>query len=80
MPFLIEWVLVTEGGEKRLTDQENMFQISFDGYRLFPVNQMIDVKRHADSEQIGRAEIVELTLKNNKTICEYRLLSLHNVN
>ncbi|MDC3412977.1 DUF2584 domain-containing protein [Aquibacillus sp. 3ASR75-11] len=80
MPFLIEWVLVTKGKEKRLTDQENMFQITLEGYRIFPIHQTIDIKRYNNSDQIGRGEILELTLKNNQTICKYRLVSLHSVN
>ncbi|SDJ68594.1 DUF2584 family protein [Sediminibacillus albus] len=80
MPMSIEWKLLTHGKEKRLENKENMFEIEFEGYKLFPLNQVIEIKRHHDSDQIGNGKIVELTWKNESTRCTYQLLSLYNVN
>lgn len=80
MPLSVEWVLITDGKEERNVNQENMFTIAFEGYKLFPVNQTIEIKRHNNSDQIGSGKIVELILKDNRTICTYQLVSLFNVN
>lgn len=80
MPLMIEWKLITHGKEKRIPDHENQFEIEFDEYILFPINQEIDIKRHHDSDQIGRGKVIELTWKENHTYCHYKLTSLHNVN
>ncbi|MDC3415315.1 DUF2584 family protein [Aquibacillus salsiterrae] len=80
MPLSIEWRLVTQGKEKRLENTNNMFELSFEGYTFFPINQLIEITRHPSSDQIGSGKIVELTWKDNKTICKYQLLSLFNVN
>ncbi|MCP3025917.1 DUF2584 family protein [Halobacillus sp. A5] len=79
-PLSMEWTLITEGKEKRVHSNDNLFEITFDGYKLFPMNEIIEIKRHIKSDQIGSGEIEELILKNNTTICKYRLISLHSVN
>ncbi|WP_407272788.1 DUF2584 family protein [Radiobacillus sp. PE A8.2] len=80
MPIMVEWVLVTNGKEMRLANEVNMFEIQLDYYRLFPINQVIEIKRHQDSQQIGNGKIVELAWKNNCTHCKFQLISLFNVN
>ena len=80
MPLSVEWKLITSGREHRLAHEENMFQIQFDGYRLFPINQVIDIQRYPDSEQIGSGKVVELTWRSETTYCKYKLLSLQNMN
>lgn len=80
MPLTLEWRLVTEGQEKRVTDKENHFSIILEGYRLYPIQEQIEITRHEHSDQIGSGKIVELTWRDNQTICIYQLLSLHSVN
>ncbi|GGM23319.1 hypothetical protein GCM10011351_06400 [Paraliobacillus quinghaiensis] len=80
MPLTIEWKLVTEGTEKRVVDQDNHFYVKLEGYKLFPMHERIEIRRHQESDQIGFGEIVELTWKDNQTICTYQLLSLYSVN
>lgn len=80
MPLEINWKLVTQGKETRIANQENMFEITLDGYKLFPIDDTIEIRRHRDSDQIGSGKIIELTWRNNKTICKYQLISLYNVN
>ncbi|GGF09865.1 hypothetical protein GCM10010954_05440 [Halobacillus andaensis] len=79
-PLSMEWTLITEGKEKRVQPNDNLFEITFDGYKLFPMNERIEIKRHIRSDQIGSGEIEELILRKNTTICKYRLISLHSVN
>ncbi|WP_253288918.1 DUF2584 domain-containing protein [Amphibacillus sp. MSJ-3] len=80
MPLTLEWILVTEGKEERISDQPNSFTITLNGYRLFPVEQMIEIKRHKETDQIGFGKITKLTWSNNQTVCYYRLISLNSVN
>lgn len=79
-PINFETILRTEGKEKRIDSKENIFQLKLQGYHLFPLHQPIDIKRVKDTEEIGRAIIVELTLKEEQTICTYQLVSLSSVN
>ncbi|WP_226034749.1 DUF2584 family protein [Aquibacillus saliphilus] len=80
MPLLIEWKLITHGNEKRLAEKENMFEITFEGYKLFPINDVIEIRRQHNSDQVGNGRIIEITWKDGSTICKYQLLSLYNVN
>lgn len=80
MPLVIEWKLLTHGKEKRVPDHENQFEIQFNQYKLLPINQEIEIKRHHDSDQIGKGKVIELTWKDEHTYCRYKLTSLHNVN
>ncbi|MCP3030757.1 DUF2584 domain-containing protein [Halobacillus sp. A1] len=79
-PLSMEWTLITGGKEKRVNPDENLFEITFEGYKLFPMNETIEIKRNIRADQIGSGEIKELLLKDNTTICKYRLISLHSVN
>lgn len=80
VPFSIEWKLVTGGNEQRVEDKENFFSIVLDGYQLFPMEEQIEIQRNQSSDLIGFGKVVELTWKNNETICTYQLVSLHSVN
>ncbi|WP_440895683.1 DUF2584 family protein [Amphibacillus sp. Q70] len=80
MPLTLEWALVTEGKEERISNQPNCFKMTMDGYRLFPIEQMIEIKRHKKADQIGFGEIYQLTWSDKQTVCLYRLISLHSVN
>ncbi|WP_017472149.1 DUF2584 family protein [Amphibacillus jilinensis] len=80
MPLTLEWTLVTEGQEERVEDQNNLFKMSIDGYRLYPIQDQIEIRRHKDSDQIGFGRIIELTWRDNRTFCIYQLDSLYSVN
>ncbi len=80
MPLSLENHILTYGKEVRRNELENLFEIHFEGYRLFPMNQTIEIKRDRDAMQIGQGKVVELMWKNGKTICKYKLHSLFNVN
>ncbi|MRG88322.1 DUF2584 family protein [Salinibacillus xinjiangensis] len=80
VPLSIEWRIITEGQEKRINAKENIFQITFPGYKMFPIDAPIDIMRHEDSDQIGTAIVNKITFSNNQTICIYQLVSLYSVN
>jgi hypothetical protein len=80
LPLSFEWRIITEDKERRINIEENLFEIEFSGYKIFPINEPIEIIRYADSEQIGTAVINKITFENNKTICSYQLISLYSVN
>lgn len=80
MPLTMEWKLITEGLEKRVEEKENHFSITLPGYRLYPIQDPIEIRRHVESDQIGYGKVVELTWRDDETICTYQLLSLYSVN
>lgn len=80
MPITIEMSLVTEGKEIRLPDQPNCFKLIVEGYRLFFIDQVIEIKRQRNQDHIGFGKIIELRWKDNQTTCHYRLTSLQSVN
>lgn len=80
MPLTLEWNIITEGEEKRFGEKENVFELNLPGYRLFPVDQLLDIMRHEDSDQIGSAKVIELTWADNTTRIKYILVSLYSVN
>lgn len=80
MPLNLEWAIITNEMEERLGEKENVFQLQLEGYRLFPMDQEIDIKRHEDSEHIGTAFISELKWSDQQTTIIYQLTSLYSVN
>lgn len=80
MPVTFEWTLVTEGKQERIPNQPNCFKLTLDGYHLFPIDQIIEIKREHNKDHIGFGEIFEFTWSNQQTTCLYRLTSLQSVN
>ncbi|QHS22524.1 DUF2584 family protein [Virgibacillus sp. MSP4-1] len=80
VPLTIEWKLVTNEEERRMNVKENIFEITFSGYKLFPIDVPIDIMRHEDSDQIGSAIVKKITFEKNQTVCQYQLVSLYSVN
>ncbi|ARI77318.1 DUF2584 family protein [Halobacillus mangrovi] len=79
-PFTMEWLIITEGREKRVNEGDNLFEIAYEGYKLFPINEPLEIRKHFSSKVIGSCVIEELILKNQATHCKYRLISLNSVN
>lgn len=80
MPLSLEWAIITNGNEQRIGEKDNVFHLQLSGYRLFPMDQEIDIMRHEDSEHIGTAIITETKWSNQYTSITYQLTSLYSVN
>ncbi len=80
MPLSLATKIITLGEEKRVQEKENVFELYLDEYCLFPVDELLEISRTAESEQTGTAKIVEMTWANGQTRLIYQLISLYSVN
>lgn len=48
MPFELNTLIVTKGREKRV--EENLFLLEKEGYRLYPIDIPIDVRKTLESD------------------------------
>lgn len=78
MPLELNTLIVTKGREQRL--DENNFSLLKEGYRLYPIDIPLEVRRTLDSETNGTALIKKVEWENNLTKITYKLVSLHSTN
>jgi len=78
MPFELNTMIVTKGNEKRIG--ENTFQLVKNGYRLYPIDIPLEVRRTIESDIIGTGIIKKIDWSNNKTMLTYNLISLNSTN
>ncbi|MBT2697668.1 DUF2584 domain-containing protein [Neobacillus sp. C211] len=78
MPLELNTMIVTKGREKRV--EENVFLLEKEGYRLYPIEIPIDVRKTIDSDSSGTALIKKVELQNNSTTITYQLISLNSTN
>ncbi|PLR84433.1 DUF2584 domain-containing protein [Bacillus canaveralius] len=78
MPFELNTMIVTKGREKRLKD--NYFTLEKQGYRLYPIDIPIDVRKTIESESSGTAVISKVEWSSEKTMLTYQLVSLNSTN
>ncbi|RLQ97859.1 DUF2584 domain-containing protein [Falsibacillus albus] len=78
MPLELNTMIVTKGLERRLED--NLFTLVKEGYRLYPMDIPIEVKRSKDGEGTGIAVIQQIKWEDNQTILSYQLISLYSTN
>ncbi|WP_077214313.1 DUF2584 domain-containing protein [Bacillus dakarensis] len=78
MPLELNTMIVTKGREER--KEENLFTLTKEGYRLYPLDIPIEVKRTIDGELSGNALIKKVQWENNTTQITYQLISLHTSN
>lgn len=78
MPLELNTMIVTKGKDKRI--EENLFVLEKDGYRLYPVDIPIDVKKEMKGDLKGKAMIKKVEWENNKTTITYQLISLNTIN
>jgi len=78
MPLELNTMIVTKGNENRLGD--NLFILEKTGYRLYPIDIPIEVKRAMDSESSGTAIIQKVEWEKGKTTIFYQLISLNSTN
>ncbi|MDF9759244.1 MULTISPECIES: DUF2584 domain-containing protein [Peribacillus] len=78
MPMELNTMIVTKGNETR--EEENIFRLSKEGYRLYPIDIPIDVRKTIQSDSSGTAVIQKVEWTSGKTIITYQLLSLNSTN
>ncbi|MEH7013653.1 DUF2584 domain-containing protein [Neobacillus niacini] len=78
MPFELNTMIVTKGREKRV--EENLFQLEKEGYRLYPIDIPIDVRKTIESDTSGTAVIKKVEWQNSSTSITYQLISLNSTN
>lgn len=78
MPMELNTMIVTKGKAVRLED--NLFTLKKEGYRLYPIDIPIDIRRTLDSESNGIAIIKKVEWEENDTTIIYQLVSLNSTN
>ncbi|MBM7660453.1 hypothetical protein JOC85_001225 [Bacillus mesophilus] len=78
MPLELNTMIVTKGLEVRI--QDNLFTLKKEGYRLYPLDIPLEVRKTKDADPTGTAKIKRLELENNITTITYELLSLNSTN
>lgn len=78
MPLELNTLIVTKGREKRV--EENLFLLEKQGYRLYPIEIPIDIRKTLDSDSNGTALIKKVEWQNNSTTLTYQLISLNSTN
>lgn len=78
MPLELNTMIVTKGKEERIAN--NDFKLTKKGYRLYPLEIPLEVRKTIEGELIGTGVIKKVVLENNKTKITYELISLTSVN
>jgi len=78
MPLELNTMIVTKGREQRV--EENVFLLEKEGYRLYPIEIPIDVRKTIDSDSSGTALIKKVEWQSNSTTITYQLISLNSTN
>jgi hypothetical protein len=78
MPLEVCTMIVTKGKEKRVDG--NTFILEKDGYRLYPIDIPLEVRRTKQSETSGKAIVKKIELTNEKTYVTYELIALNSTN
>jgi hypothetical protein len=78
MPLELNTMIVTKGRETRV--EENLFILEKDGYRLYPIEIPIEVRKTMDSDANGIALIKKVEWQNSRTTLTYQLISLNSTN
>lgn len=78
MPLELNTMIVTKGKEERM--ENNDFELMKKGYRLYPLEIPVEVRKTIEGELIGTGIIKKVVWENNKTRITYELISLTSVN
>jgi len=78
MPLELNTMIVTKGREKRV--EENLFLLEKEGYRLYPIDIPIDVRKTIESDTSGIAVIKKVEWYSRTTFITYQLISLNTTN
>ncbi len=78
MPVEFNTMIVTKGKEVRI--DENTFELIKEGYRIYPIDIPVEVRKTITSEVNGQAIVQKLEWSNTRTILTYRLINLNSTN
>ncbi|MFY4777260.1 DUF2584 domain-containing protein [Metabacillus sp. RGM 3146] len=78
MPLELNTMIVTKGNEVRL--DENIFSLKKAGYRLYPLDLPLEVRKTIEGELIGKALIKKVELEEEGTTLTYQLIELNSTN
>ena len=78
MPLELNTMVVTKSREKRV--EENLFLLEKEGYRLYPIDIPIEIRKTIDSDSNGTAIIKRVEWEKGRTIITYQLVSLNSTN
>ena len=78
MPMELNTLIVTKANEKRVDN--NLFVLKKEGYRLYPIDIPIDLRKTLDGESRGTALIKKVEWEKNFTTITYELISLNSSN
>ncbi len=78
MPLELNTMIVTKGREKRV--EENLFVLEKEGYRLYPIEIPIEVRKTIDSDTSGTGIIKKVEWQHSTTTITYELVSLNSTN
>jgi hypothetical protein len=78
MPLELNTMIVTKGREKRLG--ENLFLLEKKGYRLYPIDIPLDVRKEIEGDSHGTGIIKKVEWQNQATFLTYQLVSLNSTN
>ncbi|APH03990.1 DUF2584 domain-containing protein [Bacillus weihaiensis] len=78
MPVEFNTIIVTKAKEQRIA--ENTFELLKDGYRIYPIDIPVEVRKTKTGEVTGEAVVEKLQLTENQTIITYKLIQLNSTN
>ncbi len=78
MPVEFNTMIVTKGRETRI--DENTFELLKEGYRIYPIDIPVEVRKTKSGEMTGQAIVQKIELSNTNTILTYRLINLNSTN
>lgn len=78
MPLELNTMIVTKGRENRLED--NFFSLKKEGYRLYPIDIPVEVKKTIEGDLTGTGVISKVEWTENETTITYQLVSLNSTN
>jgi hypothetical protein len=78
MTLELNTMIITKGRETRI--EENRFVLEKEGYRLYPIDIPIDVRKSIESDTSGIAVIKKVEWQENRTWLTYQLISLNSTN
>lgn len=80
MPLELNTMIVTKNKEKKTT-VENVYTLTKEGYRLYPVDlPVVEVRTSKSASPYALAKINKLTWENGETKLTYELVELMGVN